>query len=255
LNSNHICLLGAPSDGQSTWSWGFHSGRADDPTAAVRRQHVLSRFIIPFLTKRGTNARRTQIISECAPPEQRPALLTITDHLHPSVDRAPHLPDLVLPDVHRATGLCKLTFGADMTAIVRTIFGKPASIFAEILVQLALFCGAGLLVSLLLMIYGVDLSCGLFWSQRGSPIGKIIMDPLNGKSAPILRGTRASILAASTPEDRTTYRRWVRIVLAFYGALVVSGGIALAVLHPSTTSHDPGAQDVLAKASLGQVGR
>jgi hypothetical protein len=48
-----------------------------------------------------------------------------------------------------------------MTAIARTIFGKPASTFAEIFVQLALFCGAGLLVSLLLMIYGVDLSCGL----------------------------------------------------------------------------------------------
>jgi hypothetical protein len=32
----------------------------------------------------------------------------------------------------------------------------------EILKQLALFCGAGLLVSLLMMTYGLDLSPGLF---------------------------------------------------------------------------------------------
>ena len=36
------------------------------------------------------------------------------------------------------------------------------SIEVEILKQLALFCGAGLLVSLLMMTYGVDLSPGLF---------------------------------------------------------------------------------------------
>jgi hypothetical protein len=33
---------------------------------------------------------------------------------------------------------------------------------AEVLKQLALFCGAGLLVSLLLLTYGVDLSPGFF---------------------------------------------------------------------------------------------
>jgi hypothetical protein len=32
----------------------------------------------------------------------------------------------------------------------------------EILKQLAMFCGAGLLVSLLMMTYGIDLSPGLF---------------------------------------------------------------------------------------------
>jgi hypothetical protein len=32
----------------------------------------------------------------------------------------------------------------------------------EVLKQLALFCGAGLLVSLLMMTYGVDLSVGFF---------------------------------------------------------------------------------------------
>jgi hypothetical protein len=36
------------------------------------------------------------------------------------------------------------------------------SIEIEILKQLALFCGAGLLVLLLMMTYGVDLSPGLF---------------------------------------------------------------------------------------------
>ena len=37
-----------------------------------------------------------------------------------------------------------------------------ASFDAEVLKQLALFCGAGLLVSLLLMTYGLDLSAGFF---------------------------------------------------------------------------------------------
>jgi hypothetical protein len=36
------------------------------------------------------------------------------------------------------------------------------SLEIEILKQLALFCGAGLLVSLLMMTYGLDLSPGLF---------------------------------------------------------------------------------------------
>lgn len=36
------------------------------------------------------------------------------------------------------------------------------SIEIEILKQIALFCGAGLLVSLLMMTYGLDLSPGLF---------------------------------------------------------------------------------------------
>ena len=37
-----------------------------------------------------------------------------------------------------------------------------APIEIEVLKQLALFCGAGLFVSLLMMTYGVDLSPGLF---------------------------------------------------------------------------------------------
>jgi hypothetical protein len=36
------------------------------------------------------------------------------------------------------------------------------SIEIEILKQLAIFCGAGLLVSVLLMTYGLDLSAGFF---------------------------------------------------------------------------------------------
>jgi hypothetical protein len=44
--------------------------------------------------------------------------------------------------------------------LVRRIASSPAE--AEVLKQIALFCGAGLLVSLLLMSYGLDLSAGFF---------------------------------------------------------------------------------------------
>jgi hypothetical protein len=51
-----------------------------------------------------------------------------------------------------------------MTAIARILARKfpatPAEI--EILKQIALLCGAGLFVSLLLMSYGLDLSAGFF---------------------------------------------------------------------------------------------
>ncbi|SDS02466.1 hypothetical protein [Bradyrhizobium canariense] len=51
-----------------------------------------------------------------------------------------------------------------MAAIARVLaWALPkASFESEILKQLALFCGAGLLVSLLMMTYGLDLSAGLF---------------------------------------------------------------------------------------------
>jgi hypothetical protein len=51
-----------------------------------------------------------------------------------------------------------------MAAIVRILARTlpKESIDVEILKQLALFCGAGLLVSLLMLTYGLDLSVGLF---------------------------------------------------------------------------------------------
>jgi hypothetical protein len=58
---------------------------------------------------------------------------------------------------------------SQMAAIARVIaraFPKTSSATtsfdAEVLKQLALLCGAGLLVSLLLMTYGLDLSAGFF---------------------------------------------------------------------------------------------
>jgi hypothetical protein len=39
---------------------------------------------------------------------------------------------------------------------------STTSFDGEVLKQLALFCGAGLLVSVLLMTYGLDLSAGFF---------------------------------------------------------------------------------------------
>ncbi len=51
-----------------------------------------------------------------------------------------------------------------MAAIVRVLARAlpKTSVEKEILKQLALFCCAGLLVSLLMMTYGVDLSVGFF---------------------------------------------------------------------------------------------
>ena len=52
-----------------------------------------------------------------------------------------------------------------MTAIARVLaraFPNTSSFDMEILKQLVLFCGAGLLVSLLLMTYGLDISAGFF---------------------------------------------------------------------------------------------
>ena len=51
-----------------------------------------------------------------------------------------------------------------MTAIAKALARAlpKDSIELEILKQLALFCGAGLLVSLLLLAYGLDLSPGFF---------------------------------------------------------------------------------------------
>jgi hypothetical protein len=56
-----------------------------------------------------------------------------------------------------------------MTAIARALARafpntsfSTTSFFVEVLKQLALFCGAGLLVSLLMMTYGLDLGAGFF---------------------------------------------------------------------------------------------
>jgi hypothetical protein len=51
-----------------------------------------------------------------------------------------------------------------MAAIVRVLSRAlpKESLEIEILKQVALFCGAGLLVSLLMLTYGLDLSAGLF---------------------------------------------------------------------------------------------
>jgi hypothetical protein len=50
-----------------------------------------------------------------------------------------------------------------MAAIARLLARNyPSSPEVEVLKQIALFCGAGLSVSLLMLSYGVDLSAGFF---------------------------------------------------------------------------------------------
>jgi hypothetical protein len=50
----------------------------------------------------------------------------------------------------------------DMTAIVQTLARAFANGEIEVLKHIALLCGAGLLVSLLALTYGLDLSPGFF---------------------------------------------------------------------------------------------
>jgi hypothetical protein len=53
--------------------------------------------------------------------------------------------------------------GVNMTAFVQALYRAFYSASEiEILKELAMFCGAGLLVSLLAMTYGIDLSPGFF---------------------------------------------------------------------------------------------
>jgi len=49
-----------------------------------------------------------------------------------------------------------------MTAIVRTFTRAFSARDIDVLKNIALFCGAGLLVSLLALTYGLDLSPGFF---------------------------------------------------------------------------------------------
>ncbi len=70
------------------------------------------------------------------------------------------------------------------------------------------------------------------------------MDSHRQASSHMIRGPRTAILKVPTPEDRTTHRRWARMVLACYCFVIVCGGIA-ALAHRSMTNPD----DQLAQAS------
>jgi len=71
---------------------------------------------------------------------------------------------MTLHPLHRTLSRVHEFRGRKMAAIVRVLaraFPRE-SLEIEILKQLALFCGAGLLVSLLMLTYGLDLGAGLF---------------------------------------------------------------------------------------------
>jgi hypothetical protein len=72
-------------------------------------------------------------------------------------------------DLCIAPALGLLIRRSQMTAIARVLARafpntslSTSSSFVEVLKQLALFCGAGLLVSLLMMTYGLDIGAGFF---------------------------------------------------------------------------------------------
>jgi hypothetical protein len=54
-----------------------------------------------------------------------------------------------------------------------------------------------------------------------------VMNSYREASTHVIRGPRTAILKASTPEERATYGRWARIVLACYGVVFVWGCIAV----------------------------
>jgi hypothetical protein len=62
----------------------------------------------------------------------------------------------------RETGRSRLEGGVTMTAIIQALFRSYSAREIETLKQIAMLCGAGLLVSLLALTYGIDLSPGFF---------------------------------------------------------------------------------------------
>jgi hypothetical protein len=68
------------------------------------------------------------------------------------------------------------------------------------------------------------------------------MDTYRQASTHIIRGSRSTILNASTPEDRATYRRWAWIVLACYCLLLVWGCIVVQANHSTASSDDQAAR-------------
>ena len=89
-----------------------------------------------------------------------------------------------------------------MAAIVRVLARAlpKESLEVEILKQIALFCGAGLLVSLLMLTYGLDLSVGLFSNRPACGISPSYFDgqcrPVRTRMLPpILRRVRPEVAA------------------------------------------------------------
>jgi hypothetical protein len=58
----------------------------------------------------------------------------------------------------------------------------------------------------------------------------------------IIRRSGSAMLNPSTPEDRATYKRWARIVLACYCLLFVSGCIVVLANHSTANSYDQAAR-------------
>jgi hypothetical protein len=81
------------------------------------------------------------------------------------------------------------------------------------------------------------------------------MDTDRQTSARMIRGPRIAILDASRPEDRATYRRWARAVLAFYGLVLAWGCVAILANHSTANLDNQVAQASSQKNSSSQGGR
>jgi hypothetical protein len=81
------------------------------------------------------------------------------------------------------------------------------------------------------------------------------MDTYRQASSHMNRGLRTTILKASTPEERATYRRWARSVLACYCLLFVSGCIAVLANHSIANPDNKSAQALSQENVSAQAGR
>jgi hypothetical protein len=68
------------------------------------------------------------------------------------------------------------------------------------------------------------------------------MDIFRATAAPTTRRPRTAILQALTPEEKATYSRWARIVLACYSLVLISGCIAVLGNYSTANSDDQLAQ-------------
>ena len=73
-------------------------------------------------------------------------------------------------------------------------------------------------------------------------------------SGHMIRRPRTAILTVPTPEDRTTHRRWARMVLACYCLVIVCGSIA-ALAHRSMTNPDNQLAQAASQKNLPSRGR
>jgi cytochrome c-type biogenesis protein CcmH/NrfG len=81
------------------------------------------------------------------------------------------------------------------------------------------------------------------------------MDTFHQAAAHTTRRPRTAILQALTPEEKATYRRWARIVLACYCLVLIWGCITVLGNYSTANSGDQLAQATTQRNSTTRAGR